>query len=429
MFNSVGMTLTRQAHTPSAPGDSPDLEAIATRAIQGFPATADEALAILGLPDSALLDAVHAAGRVRRAFFANLVKVNYLVNLKSGLCPEDCGYCSQRLNSGAGVLKYSWLKPTEAARQAGFGLAGGASRVCLVASGRGPTDRDVNRVADMVGAIKEENPSVEVCACLGLLKDGQAERLAAAGVDAYNHNLNTARSHYPDICSTHSYDDRVDTVARARHAGLSPCSGLIVGMGETDEQLVEAITALRAIESDSIPVNFLIPFDGTPLAGTNELDPRRSLLILAVVRLMCPDRELRIAGGRELHLRSLQPLSLHVANSLFLGDYLTSEGQDAQADLDMIVDGGFEVVGQTDTAGLRAELAAHRAAHAAATEPGETTQGPARPADETGNTHSPMPCGRPVPNGPGATRATGDGRVLIPAIRTRGAGTEAPPNS
>lgn len=320
-------------------------DVLAERVLDGAVLDRAEALEVLATPDHEVLDLVAAAGRVRRAHFANLVKVNYLVNLKSGLCPEDCGYCSQRLGSDADVLKYSWLSTADAVRQAGAGIAGGASRVCLVSSGRGPGDRDVERVASIVGALRTEHPDVEVCACLGLLQDGQAERLAEAGVDAYNHNLNTAESNYDAICSTHTYADRVDTVAKARAAGLSPCSGLIVGMGETDDQLVDALFALRDIGSDSVPVNFLMPFDGTPLAGTWELDPLRCLRILALARLVCPATEVRMAGGREMHLRSLQPLALHVANSLFLGDYLTSEGQAAKDDLQMIADNGFAVLG------------------------------------------------------------------------------------
>jgi biotin synthase len=202
----------------------------------------------------------------------------------------------------------------------------------------------------MATALKEEHPAVEVCACLGLLGDGQAERLKAAGVDAYNHNINTAESNHDQVVQTHAYDDRVDTIGRAKSAGLSPCSGLIAGLGETDEQLVEALFALRNLGADSIPVNFLMPFDGTPLADTCELSPARCLKILATARFVCPDKEIRIAGGREMHLRSLQGLALHVANSLFLGDYLTSEGQDARADLEMIRDHGFVVLGAAGTA-------------------------------------------------------------------------------
>ncbi|GHJ39127.1 biotin synthase BioB [Streptomyces sp. TS71-3] len=315
--------------------------------------TREEALAVLATSDDELLDVVAAAGRVRRHWFGRRVKLNYLVNLKSGLCPEDCSYCSQRLGSQAGILKYTWLKADEAARTAAAGVAGGAKRVCLVASGRGPTDRDVDRVSGTIAAIKERHEDVEVCACLGLLSAGQAERLRAAGADAYNHNLNTSAATYGEITTTHTYDDRVDTVQRARAAGLSACSGLIAGMGETDEDLVDVVFSLRALNADSVPVNFLIPFEGTPLAKEWNLTPQRCLRILAMVRLVCQDAEVRIAGGREIHLRTLQPLALHLANSIFLGDYLTSEGQAGKADLDMIADAGFEVEG-TDTTTLPA---------------------------------------------------------------------------
>ncbi|NVM96346.1 biotin synthase BioB [Arthrobacter wenxiniae] len=318
---------------------------LADRQLAGATLSREEALAVLESSDAQLLDVVAAAARLRRAHFANTVKVNYLVNLKSGLCPEDCTYCSQRLGSAAQILKYSWLKPEEAAAQAATGIRAGASRVCLVASGRGPSDRDVDRVAGMVAGLKGEHPGVEVCACLGILKGGQAGRLKDAGVDAYNHNLNTSESNYADICSTHTFTERVQTVEHAKDAGLSPCSGLIAGMGESNSDLVDAVFTLRALGSESIPVNFLMPFDGTPLEGTWLLTPAQCLRILAMVRFACPATELRMAGGREMHLRTLQPLALHVANSLFLGDYLTSEGQEGRADLDMIADNGFVVLG------------------------------------------------------------------------------------
>ncbi|HEX2248288.1 MAG TPA: biotin synthase BioB, partial [Arthrobacter sp.] len=351
--------------------------------------------------DDQLLDVVAAAGRLRRAHFANTVKVNYLVNLKSGLCPEDCTYCSQRLGSAAQILKYTWLKPAEAVQQAATGIRAGASRVCLVASGKGPTDRDVDRVASMVAGLKDEHPQVEVCACLGILKDGQAGKLKDAGVDAYNHNLNTSESNYADICTTHEYADRVRTVEHAKDAGLSPCSGLIVGMGETDDELIDAVFALRELDSDSIPVNFLMPFEGTPLEGTWLLTPARCLRILAMIRFACPATELRMAGGREMHLRSLQPLALQVANSLFLGDYLTSEGQEAKADLDMIADNGFVVLGA----------------------------GPATSAGSPASAGSTESAGSA---GSGNLQANNDGGAPASAsqvtIRRRGAGTELAPN-
>ncbi|GAA4936279.1 biotin synthase BioB [Streptomonospora halophila] len=330
--------MARPEHRPAAAG-------LAQAALRRERPSRADLLSVLSWPDEGLLELVAAVGRVRRRFFGDRVKLNYLVNLKSGLCPEDCAYCSQRLGSTADIVTYTWLSAEQTRDAAACGVAGGAARVCLVASGRGPTDRDVARLAPAVARIKEDNPGVEVCACLGLLSPGQAERLREAGVDAYNHNLNTSGERYADICSTHGFADRVDTVRQARHAGLSPCSGLIAGMGESDEDLVDVLGDLRGLDPDSVPVNFLIPFDGTPLAGRWELTPQRCLRILAAARLVFPDSEVRLAGGREIHLRGLQPLALHLANSVFLGDYLTSEGGPGAEDLQMVRDAGFRVQG------------------------------------------------------------------------------------
>ena len=176
----------------------------------------------------------------------------------------------------------------------------------------------------------------------------RAQRLADAGVFAYNHNLNTSEANYAEICSTHTYADRIETVGMAHMAGLSPCSGAIFGMGETDEEIVDLAFDLRRVNPDSVPINFLIPFEGTPLGGEWQLTPQRCLRILALFRFFFPDVEVRIAGGREIHLRTLQTLGLHLANSIFLGDYLTSEGQAGKADLQMIADAGFVVEGQEE---------------------------------------------------------------------------------
>ena len=243
------------------------LDTLAEKSLARELPTRSEALRVLQSTDDELMDVVAAAFKVRLRYFGRRVKLNYLVNIKSGLCPEDCFYCSQRLGSAAGVLRYTWLKAGEITQSAEAGVKAGAKRVCLVASGRGPTDADITRVSGAIAEFKEQHPDVEVCACLGLLSDGQAERLHQAGTTAYNHNLNTAETNYQDICTTHSYADRADTVRKAKQAGLSPCSGLIAGMGETDTELVDVAFALRELDPDSVPVNFLIPFEGTPLAG------------------------------------------------------------------------------------------------------------------------------------------------------------------
>ncbi len=387
-----------------------NFDELATRILAGGEATEADALAVLQAPDLDLMFLVAAAGRLRREHFGNTVKVNYLVNLKSGLCPENCNYCSQAVGSAAPILKYSYLSTDETLRQAGAGLKGGASRVCMVSSGRGPSDRDIDKVVEMTEALKQEYDGVEVCACLGLLKDGQAERLQQAGVDAYNHNINTAESNHDNIVQTHTYDDRVDTIGKAKAAGLSPCSGLIAGLGESDEQLVEALFALKELDADSIPVNFLMPFDGTPYENTWELSPTRCVKILAMARFVCPDKEIRIAGGREMHLRTLQATALHVANSLFLGDYLTSEGQDALADLRMMRDNGFAVLGMDERA-FDELIAAHE-------------------AGITHRAHATTPCGSSAGGGCG----DGCGGCSVapadkPVIRSRGAGTEVAANA
>ncbi|MBB1012513.1 biotin synthase [Dietzia kunjamensis] len=379
---------------------TPRWHELADHVLDGGVVTAADALAVLRSPDSELMEVVAAASRLRYEHFGNKVKVNYLVNLKSGLCPEDCFYCSQRLNSTAGILRYTWLDTEEAVTAAKAGIAAGASRVCLVASGTGPSNREVGKVSDIIEAIKSDTPGVEVCACLGALKDGQAEKLCSSGADAYNHNLNTAESHYEDICTTHTYADREHTVAQAHGAGLSACSGFIAGMGETHEQLVELAFDLRAKDVDSIPVNFLLPFDGTPLEGVDTLNPRDCLRILAMVRFVAPDTEIRMAAGRERHLGYLQGMGLYVANSLFLGDYLTSEGQPGGEDLQMIADAGLEVLQMDHPAG----------------DTGDGTVGAAT-ANAPANAAGP------------ATPVAATGRDRKVAIRTRGAGTSEPANA
>lgn len=317
----------------------------ADRSLAGDALSRAEARAVLDWPEADLLDLVAAAHRVRRAHFGRRVKMNFLVNLQSGLCPEDCSYCSQSKVSKAPIEKYRFLSADEVVDMADRAAAAGAARLCLVASMRGPSEKDMAAVDEAVRRVKAKHPGLEVCASMGLLKDGQAERLKSAGVDAYNHNLNTSESHYEKICHTHTYQDRIDTVERAKGAALSPCSGAIFGMGETDEDIIDVAFRLRETGVDSIPINFLIPVPGTAHQGRNDLTPNRCLKILCLVRFLNPAMELRIAGGREMHLRSLQSLGLYVANSIFVGDYLTTKGQTAAADREMVRDMGFEIVG------------------------------------------------------------------------------------
>ena len=321
-----------------------DWNRLAETALAGAAITPEEARAVLQAPDAELLELLAAASRVRRAHFGSSVKLNFLLNVKSGLCPEDCHYCSQSSLSTAEIARHPILPAEEVLAAAGRALTAKASRLCVVASGRGPTERELDALADGVRAVRAAHPELELCACLGLLKEGQAERLREAGVFAYNHNLNTSERFYREICSTHTYEDRVATIRRAKTAGLSPCCGALFGMGEEPEDVITLAYALRELGVDSIPLNFLIPIPGTPLANRAQLGPRECLKILCLFRLLNPAAEIRIAGGREVQLRWLQPLGLLVANSIFVGDYLTTKGQPAEADFAMIRDLGLTIL-------------------------------------------------------------------------------------
>jgi biotin synthase len=223
----------------------------------------------------------------------------------------------------------------------------------MVFAGRGPSTRRTEQLASIVRKIKSQY-KIEVCVSAGLLDDDKARVLKQAGVDRYNHNLNTASDHYAQICSTHSYEDRLTTLQAAKRQGLELCSGLIVGMGETATQIVEVAEALRALKAKSIPVNFLLPFDGTPIS-THALTPEYCLRVLCLFRFVQPAAELRISAGREFHLRTQQPLALYAANSLFLEGYLNSKGSEARETLRMIQDAGFHIVSDVNIEQLLAE--------------------------------------------------------------------------
>jgi len=230
-------------------------------------------------------------------------------------------------------------KLLESAKQA---KAAGAVRFCIVNSGRGPTHKEIDQIAEVVREIKSE-VEINICCSLGLMEEDKVRTLKAAGVERINHNLNTSERHHPNICTTHTYQDRVGTVNNVKSVGLSSCCGGIMGMGETDEDIIDLALALRDLGVDSIPLNFLHPIEKTPFAGIHTLTPQRCLKILCLFRFVNPDKELRIGGGRELNMRSLQPLSLYPANSLFVNGYLTTPGQAATETHQMIADLGFEI--------------------------------------------------------------------------------------
>ena len=341
---------TPSLDTPNGSTAAPSRwQLFADRVLAGEKLSADEAAEVLRAPDEQLLDVLQAAFRVRTRHFGRQVQLYLLMNAKSGLCPEDCTYCSQSKVSEAEIPKYNFLKRDDILAGAKAAVERQASTYCMVISARGPNEREIEAVEQLVPEIKGKY-GLKVCACLGLLTPEQAQRLKACGVDRVNHNLNTGRDHYGEICTTHSYQDRIDTLRAVSDAGMEICSGGIVGMGEQAADVVDMAIELRELGAHSIPVNFLNPIEGTPLAGQDELTPSYCLKVLAMFRLVNPDREIRIAGGREMHLRSLQPLGLYAANSIFVGDYLTTKGQLPEEDYAMIRDLGFEVVESSEAA-------------------------------------------------------------------------------
>lgn len=320
--------------------DLPNWNELADRSLAGELLTREEAHAVLRAPDEVLLEQLAAAYRVRRHYWGNRVRLHFLLNAQSGLCPEDCHYCSQSKISTAEIEKYPLLAKDKILSAAGRAASLKAGTFCMVLSGRSPGEQIFSKVLDAVREVKA-NYNLKICACLGLLSEEQTRRLAEAGVDRVNHNLNTSEDHHPEICTTHTFADRLATVEHVKAAGITTCSGGIIGMGESDDDVINLAESLRELNVTSVPINFLIPIPGTPFEGLRELNPRRCLRILCLFRFLLPAQEIRIAGGREVHLRSLQPLGLYPANSIFIGDYLTTPGQATHSDLEMIRDAGF----------------------------------------------------------------------------------------
>jgi biotin synthase len=315
---------------------------LAERALHGELPERDEMKAVLNASEEQLPELLSAAFKVRHHYFGKRVQIHVLQNAKSGLCPEDCHYCSQSSVSEAPIERYPFMSKEKLLASAKQAKAAGAVRFCIVNSGRGPTPKEIEQIVEVVREIKSE-VEINICCSLGLMDERKIQALKEAGVERINHNLNTSERHHPNICTTHTYQDRVETVNNVKTVGLSSCCGGIIGMGETDEDIIDLAIALRELGVDSIPLNFLHPIEGTPFAGLNTLTPQRCLKILCLFRFVNPDKELRVGGGRELNMRSLQPLSLYPANSLFVNGYLTTPGQNASETHKMIADLGFEI--------------------------------------------------------------------------------------
>ena len=291
-----------------------------------------------------LFDLIQESRRVHLEFWdKNEVQLCTLLSVKTGGCSEDCGYCSQSAHHKTGLERQDLMSADEVLPVAKKARENGSTRFCMGAAWKGVREGDqkFEQMLETVRAVSRLG--MEVCVTLGQLGDAEAAKLKEAGLTAYNHNIDTSPEHYPNIVTSHTFDDRLNTIGAVQRAGLSVCCGGIIGMGEQDDDVVRMAFEVRDLGVESIPVNFLNPIDGTPLQGVRRLTPRYCLKVLAMFRFANPSREIRIAGGRELHLGSLQALGLYAANSIFVGDYLTTQGQPPEADYRMIEELGFVV--------------------------------------------------------------------------------------
>lgn len=298
-------------------------------------------------PHVDILRMAAAAGDVRMAAFGKKVKIHKINNIQNGLCPEDCGYCGQSRVSKAPIRQYPMKSEDDILQEARDAKESGVYRYCMVSSGRGPTQKRTKQLAHIIKRISRE-VGIKTCLSVGIVDLEKAKMLKAAGLDRLNHNLNTSETHTPKIVSTHTYQDRLDTLNAAKKAGLQTCSGMIVGMGESDEDILDVAHALRRMNVPSIPINFLVPIDGNPVYDFNQLTPERCLRILCMFRFVNPTAEIRIGGGREGHLRGLQSIALYPANSIFVDGYLVTRGDQKNKVYQMVKDAGFELEGGGD---------------------------------------------------------------------------------
>lgn len=318
----------------------------AKQVIAGEELTKAEALDILQSTDDDLLAVLDAAFLIRKHYFGRAITLHILRNAKSGNCSEDCAYCSQSGSARTDIPHYSIQTIQQLLEGAREAHRLKALRYCIVISGRGPAADDLDLICEAVRQIKQEIP-IQICTSLGLLNLDQAKRLKESGVDRFNHNLETSERYYSSICTTHKFADRLRTTRLVKSVGMELCSGGLIGMGESVEDRVDLAFALREIASDSIPLNFLDPRPGTALNGLARVTPSDCLRSLAMFRFVNPDKEIRIAGGRETTLGQMQVLSLYIANSIFTKGYLTTPGQDYDEDMDMIEKAGFHIVDWT----------------------------------------------------------------------------------
>ncbi len=320
--------------------DSSFIHKCMRKVLAGGSISFEEAEKLLGTNDIVML--ADCANIITRTFNGDRVDVETLVNAKSGRCPEDCSFCAQSSFYDTSIKKYPLLSKEELFERAKEAKEAGAASFCLVCAYRDPPEKDFQHICE---AIKEitSNVEIEVNVSLGFMTLSRARELKKLGVKRYNHNLETAESYFAKICSTHEFSDRVNTAKIVKEAGLQLCSGGIIGMGESVTQRIELAFSLASLNPDEVPINILIGREGTPLAGTETLHPLEAVKTIAVWRFIMPKTILKIAGGREVHLKDNDKLALKAgANGIITGGYLTTGGNQANRDIAMIREIGLK---------------------------------------------------------------------------------------
>lgn len=316
---------------------------VGKKVLDGGSITREEAIALTKIEETDIPILLGVANKVRETFTGNRVDTCEIVNARSGGCSENCKFCAQSAHNEAKIEVYPLMSEEDILAAAKKAEADGAYRFCIVTAGRGMEgDPDFNRIVNAIKRIGEET-SLGRCCSLGTLQEEHVAELKAAGISRYHHNLETSRSNFNNICTTHSYDERIATIKKIKNAGLQACSGCIIGMGETWEQRVELAFDLKELDVDSVPINVLNSIKGTAMEGARKLKPMEILQAFAIFRLILPTKIIRYAGGREHNLGELVPLGfLSGVNGMLIGNYLTTQGKGAADDLSMVSNLGLE---------------------------------------------------------------------------------------
>lgn len=300
-----------------------------------------DALAILNTPDESLEELISFAETFRRKYKGNHVSIHILTNARSGNCSQDCAYCAQSCRSKADIDKYKWVADEKLYEDNDFVNEHHLSRHCIGLSGMKFTDAEIEVLAEKIRKMKADG--THLCCSIGFLTEHQAKVLKDAGLDRINHNLNSSRNYYPNICSTHTFDQRVANIRMLQGLGYEICSGGIIGMGESREDVVDMLMELREIQPEALPINFLLPIPGTPLehADMSVLSTAYCMKVLCLARLLVPKADIRCAAGREVYFKGEENMLLRVVDSIFASGYLTAGGQGIRDTIQAIEAAGF----------------------------------------------------------------------------------------